>query len=121
MRGRLRFLILRRFWLNYVFILAVTSWAPLLTQNATLTGSDGKVLQQATVTVRAWQSWWSLFTKGPGSGHGRAVVMHLGLCFIITAVVWFLMFRPVVQDLPEPGPEPPSDNNAPSPGDATHE
>ncbi len=97
MRGRLQFLLGWRFWLNYTFILAVTSWVPLLRQTATMTTSDGTVLQQTSTNVRAYESWIALFTKGPGVGQGQAVAMHLGLCFIITAFVWFLIFKPPVK------------------------
>lgn len=121
MRGRLRFLLQGRFWLNYVFILAVTSWVPLLRQTATMTGSEGAVLKQTVITVRAWQSWYALFTKGPGVGQGQAVAMHLGLCFLITAFVWFLMFKPILQDLPNPKADPAPEEDAPSTGDAPHE
>jgi len=104
MRERLRFLREWRFWLNYLFILAVTSWVPLLKQTATMTGPDGTVLQQTTVSVRAYASWIALFTKGPGVGQGQAVVMHLGLCFIITFFVWLMMFKPIAKNPPEPQP-----------------
>ncbi len=120
MGGRFRFLRQWRFWLNYVFILLVTSWLPLLKQTTTLTGSDGAVLKQLTVSVRAYQSWIALFTKGPGTGQGRAVAIHLGLCFIVTAVVWFMMFKPIIQDLPDPAPAPPEEDRIPSSGDAPH-
>ena len=143
MGRRLRFLRQWRFWLNYLFILVVTSWLPLLKQTATMTGSDGAVLKQTTISVRAYQSWYALFTKGPGVGQGMAVAMHLGLCFIIVALVWFIMFKPIIQDLPEPAPlspqeddnartgdapvpqasrlPAPHDDNASSSGDTTHE
>ncbi len=121
MRGRLQFLRQGRFWLNYVIILAATSWVPLLRQTVTMTGSDGTVFKQADISVRAWQSWYILFTKGPGAGQGQAVAMHVGLCFIVTALVWFLMFRPIIEDLPDPKPDTPPDDNAPSAGDAPNE
>jgi hypothetical protein len=121
MRARLRFLLQGRFWLNYVFILAVTSWVPLLKQTATMTASDGTVLKKTTMTVRAWRSWYALFTQGPGAGQGQAVAIHLGLCFIITAFVWFLMFKPMLQELSSPNPDAQSEDNAPVSGDAPHE
>ncbi len=114
MRGRLRFLRQGRFWLNYLFILAVTSWLPLLTQTATMTDSGGKVLTTSVLKVPVWQSWRILAVKGPAGGHGQAVAMHLGLCFVITAFVWFLMSKPLLRDLPDPKHE----DNAPSSGDA---
>ena len=119
MRNRLRFLLQWRFWLNYLFILAATSWVPLLRQTVTMTGPDGAVLQQTTLSLRAYQSWRALFTTGPGAGQGQAVATHLGLCFIITAFVWFMMLRPVIQDLPDAAP--PQDEPVPSSGEAPHE
>lgn len=121
MRKRLQFLRQWRFWLNYAFILAVTSWVPLLTQKATMTLSDGKVLQESTTSVRAYQSWYMLFTHGPGVGQGQAVATHLGLCFAVTAFVWFIMFRPIIQDLPDPVITREPAEDAPPAGDAPHE
>lgn len=118
MRERMQFLRQWRFWLNYAFILAVTSWLPLLTQTATMIADDGKVLQQSTISVRAYQSWYILFTKGPESGQVQPVAMHLGLCFIITAFVWFMMFRPIIQDLPDPALDPLQEDKASPSGDA---
>ena len=121
MRARLRFLREWRFWLNYAFILAVTCWIPILTQKAVMTKDDGTILQQSTISVRAYQSWISLFKAGPGAGHGMAVALHLGICLLITAAVWFVMFRPVIQDLPDPVPEQAPQDGDGSAGDKPHE
>jgi hypothetical protein len=121
MRGRLQFLLQGRFWLNYAVILAATSWLPLLEQTATMSGADGTVLKQTTSTLRAYQSWYALFSHGPDAGQGQAAALHLGLCFIVTAFVWLLMFKPIVQDLRESALELPCEGNAPSSGDTLHE
>jgi hypothetical protein len=47
--------------------------------------------------------------------------MHLGLCFAVTALVWFLMFKPTPQQLAGPAVEPKPGEDAPSSGDAPHE
>ena len=121
MRTRLRFLRQWRFWLNYALILIVTSWLPLFKQVATMAKPDGTVLKETAITVPAYQSWYVLFTKGLPSGQLQPVVVHVGLCFVITALVWFMMFRPIIEDRPQPAPGPPFEDDAPSSGDAPHE
>ncbi len=109
------------FWVNYVFILAVTSWMPLLNQTVTMVNGDGAVLKQEVVSVRAWKSWYLLFSRGHESGQLQPVAMHVGLCFIVAALVWSLMFRPVIPDSPGPAADTTPDEDAPSSGDAPHE
>lgn len=121
MRKRLQYLRQWRFWVNYAVILLVTSWLPLFKQTATMTKADGTVLKQMTMSVPAYRSWYVLFTKGPSTGQLQPVLMHLGLCFIIIALVWLVMFRPIIQDLPDPAIDLPEEEKPPSSGDAPHE
>ncbi len=80
-----------RFIINFVVILLITSWVPLLSQTVTMSDDQGNVMHEAVTTSRVYQSWAVVLRQGPGmSGHLRAVALHAGMCFAIAFAVWFL-------------------------------
>ncbi|NLV42935.1 MAG: hypothetical protein GXY07_00375 [Candidatus Hydrogenedentes bacterium] len=84
-----RVLLSWQFILNLLVILLITCWVPLLSQTVEMRDADGNLMQQATNTFRAYQSWWTVVRLAPGwRGHLSAVGMHFGLCFAITFGVW---------------------------------
>lgn len=80
-----------KFMLNLLVILIITCWVPLLSQTVEMRDGAGNLMQQATNTFRAYQSWWTVVRLAPGwKGHLNAVGLHLGLCFAITFAVWMV-------------------------------
>ena len=77
--------------MNLAIILVATSWISLMSQTVTVRDGDGNIVQEATRTARLYESWWAVARRGPAmKSHGRAVSLHLGVCFIITFAVWYV-------------------------------
>jgi len=84
-----------QFMLNLAVILVITCWVPLLSQTMEMRDSDGNLVQQSTRASRAYESWWVVLRLAPGTKtHLMAVALHLGMCFPITFVVWFIRMYP---------------------------
>jgi len=84
-----------RFLLNFIVILLITCWVPLLSQTMEMRDSDGNLVQQVTKVSRVYQSWWVVLRLAPGTkSHLQAVALHFGMCFFISFFVWFIRLYP---------------------------
>lgn len=94
LKNSLKVLLSWRFLLNFVIIIVVTSWIPLMSQTMVVRDGDGNVIQENTITARLYESWWGVVTMKAGmNAHGKAVLWHLGICFVISFAVWFMTMR----------------------------
>lgn len=91
MAKRLKVLLMWRFWLNYAAILVLTCWVPVLSQTMVMTTQEGKEVSRQTVNIRAYHTWKTLVTEGPGTSHDKGVLIHGGLCLAVTFAVWFAL------------------------------
>lgn len=81
-----------RFWINYLIILGVTCWVPLLSHRARMQDPDGTVLQESFTRIPVYRSYWMLL-HGGSRWHLIAVAVHLSLCFVICFAVWYFVLR----------------------------
>jgi len=97
-----------RFLVNYVMVLLVTCWIPLVQNRAALVDAEGNVLEEEVTSVRLYRSY---YIAGQNLIHPKArteteaakgntiernllaVLMHLFLCFAISYCVWFAVMR----------------------------
>ncbi|HOD95120.1 MAG TPA: hypothetical protein PK480_05445 [Candidatus Hydrogenedentes bacterium] len=111
-----------RFLLNLLLVLVITSWIPLLAQTYTLKDSNGVVLQEQTVKVRAWTSWRKMMKPGAPDfkSHLYAVSTHFGVCLLISFSVWFVTRRQLQKKMlrtEHTGGDPDSFNTPPEKGE----
>lgn len=81
-----------RFLLCVLLIMIITAWVPLLSQTYTLQDADGNIFQQQTVKVRVWKSWTRIIHPRASDffSHLYAVSAHLGICLLVTFLVWYV-------------------------------
>jgi len=111
-RIRVRDVFSVRFWVNYLVILGVTCWMPLLSHHAQMQDPDGTILQESFTRIPVYKSYWMLF-QGGGQWHLIAVAVHIGLCFVICFAVWYFVLRL------GKGPERPSSEECATPPETT--
>lgn len=91
-RVRFRDVLSLRFWVNYGFILAITSWVPMLTRKSVLTNEAGEVLRESVKSFRVYECYMG-FLKRPDRWYLMAIFLHLFLCFFVSFCVWYAAMR----------------------------
>lgn len=107
-KTRMRDVLSRRFLLNYVIILLITCWFPLITQTVVAQDENGVVLSETVSHIMICRSYMNVirevFTPGAGNADTEAtdwavdadlvaVLVHLVLCFVISYIVWYVVLR----------------------------
>jgi len=76
------------FWLNYVFSLVVTLWVPFAHLRFT-DEKTGKVIRESYPAV--YEIYLDVIQKPNTWTAYKYIAAHLGLVFIISVIVWYLV------------------------------
>ncbi len=110
-RIRVRDVFSFRFWVNYVFILAVSCWLPMSSLRSVMRDPSGAVIQEHVQQIRVYVSYGRLF-RHFSSADLIAVLLHLGISFVVCFLVWYVVMRMAAQPAQSPEENAPEDDGS---------